>query len=481
MNIKKRLIYSNTLTIIIPLVISFIIAVAVLYISSIAFKQDINYENFKKLVSVKTELIHMSSSIAKQKTDIIEDTEYRDYLLQRFSQIQGHFIVIKNEGVAFSSNDISKIDLEKCLEASKSSILGDTITINNTPHFTQTAVIKFKDGTIGKVALFAPIKEKSDFIFSFIVLVTTVFILSFISINIFMSYLLSKRILKPVTLLKKATSEISSGNLNYEIIEDGDAEIKELCRDFEEMRLQLKDSVHEKMLYDDNRKMLVSSISHDLKTPITSIKGYVEGILDGVAATPEKVEEYLRTIYSKASQVDLMIDDLLLYSKLDLHQLPFNFERTNVIEYFEYCVFDCAEELHRYGIEIALENNLAESKFILIDRERMRRVITNIIDNSRKYMNREKGQIKIILRETNSSILAELRDNGSGISKTDVNQIFDRFYRANTARTGTDGSGLGLAIAKQIVEGHKGKIWAISHGSDGTSIIISLAKVEGVK
>ncbi|WP_163192365.1 sensor histidine kinase [Clostridium thermarum] len=481
MNIKRRLIYSNTLTIIIPLFISFVIAIAVINITSLAFKRDINYENFKELVSVKTELLHISSGIAKQKINIIENNEYKEYLLQRLSTIQGEFILTQNDSLVFSSGNITKIDLEKCLEASKSGFLSKSIKIKGRSQFIQVVEHKFKDGTTGKIILLAPINEKSDFLFNFILLVGGVFVLSFISINIFMAYLMSKRILKPVTLLKKAASEISSGNLNYEVIEDGDEEIKELCKDFEQMRLQLKDSVHEKMLYDDNRKMLVSSISHDLKTPITSIKGYVEGILDGVAATPEKINEYLKTIYSKASQVDLMIDDLLLYSKLDLHQLPFNFECTNIIQYFEYCISDCAEELRRSGIEITLENNLTNSKFVLIDRERMRRVITNIIDNSRKYMNKEKGQIKIILRETNSSILAEIRDNGSGISKDEVNQIFDRFYRANKARTGTDGSGLGLAIAKQIVEGHLGKIWAISHGNDGTSIIISLAKMEGVK
>ena len=242
------------------------------------------------------------------------------------------------------------------------------------------------------------------------------------------------------------------------------------------MRIQLKDSIRIKMKYDDNRKMLVSSISHDLKTPITSIKGYVEGILDGVANTPEKLERYLKTIYSKAEQIDVMIDDLLLYSKLDLNQLPFNYEKTDIVEYFNYCIHESAPELQKSNIKIDLKNDLKESNYVKLDRERMRRVIVNIIDNSRKYMDKTEGQITIMLRETNSSIIIELRDNGSGIDKNDINRIFDRFYRANLARTGTNGSGLGLAIAKQIVEGHKGKIWAVSHENEGTSIIISLAK-----
>ena len=105
------------------------------------------------------------------------------------------------------------------------------------------------------------------------------------------------------------------------------------------------------------------------------------------------------------------------------------------------------------------------------------RVILNIIDNSRKYMDKKQGEIVIMLRETNSSIIIEIRDNGSGIDKEDANKIFDRFYRADSSRSEAKGSGLGLAIAKQIVEGHKGTIWAVSHENQGTSILISLGKI----
>jgi signal transduction histidine kinase len=105
------------------------------------------------------------------------------------------------------------------------------------------------------------------------------------------------------------------------------------------------------------------------------------------------------------------------------------------------------------------------------------RVILNIIDNSRKYMNKKSGRISIILRETKTSIIIEIKDNGSGIGKDDINKIFNRFYRADSARSNARGSGLGLAIAKQIVEGHNGNIWANSNINEGTSIIISLAKL----
>lgn len=172
-----------------------------------------------------------------------------------------------------------------------------------------------------------------------------------------------------------------------------------------------------------------------------------------------------------------MIDDLLLYSKLDLNQIPFNFEKVDIVEYFNYCIYESEPELKKDNIKIWLNNELKTTNFVMMDRERLKRVILNIIGNSQKYMNKEQGEIVVNLRETTSNIIIEIRDNGAGIDNNDANKIFDRFYRTDKARSGAKGSGLGLSIAKQIVEGHNGRIWAISHGNKGTSIMISLCKI----
>jgi signal transduction histidine kinase len=285
--------------------------------------------------------------------------------------------------------------------------------------------------------------------------------------------------MSPINHLRKAATEISGGNLDFPIVEEGDQEIRELCRDLELMRLKLKDSIHTQLKYEENRKMLISSISHDLKTPVTSIKGYVEGIMDGIANTPEKEERYLKTIYTKAQLVDDMIEDLLLYAKLDLNQLPFDFERTEITEYLQDFVRENEPECSKNGIRISLQTELSQAYTIQLDQARFRRVLTNILDNSRKYIradSQKNGYIQISLRETLSSIIIELRDNGTGISEKDLPHIFDRFYRSDMSRGEIKGSGLGLAIAKQIVEGHNGRIWALTHAQEGTSILISLSK-----
>jgi len=282
---------------------------------------------------------------------------------------------------------------------------------------------------------------------------------------------------KPILRLKNAASEISCGNLAHEVVVEGHSEIKDLCQSFEQMRLKLKESVYTQAKFEDNRKMLISSISHDLKTPITSIKGYVEGILDGVANSPEKVEKYLKTIYSKAVQVDSMIDDLLFHSKLDLNQMPFNFERTDVFTFFRHCIEEVEPELEKANIKIELINMLPDYRFLYIDRAQIRRVVLNILDNSKKYMNKEEGKIEVTLREKDNNIIVQIKDNGAGIPKNDLPFIFDKFYRADTARSTKAGSGFGLAITKQIIEGHQGKIWSISKENEGTSILFSLKKL----
>lgn len=477
LNIKKRLILSNTITIVIPFVVTIVASFLFIFVCSTIFNKDVSYDNFKKFMFIKTELSNTKSAIWKQNSEDMEDPVYQKYLYQKLSNIDGELIILKNNIVIFTSKDVNKIDIEKCLLESKVKSQRKVVEIDTVDYIVEVAPLRFKDEALGSAILLAPIFEYAGILERFIIFSIGVFIITFIGVNIFMSYLFSKRIIKPLSLLKTAVGDISKGDLSLEIIEAGDQEIVDLCADFEKMRIQLKDAVSLKKKYDDNRTMLVSSISHDLKTPLTSIKGYVKGILDGVANTPEKAERYLKTVYSKAEGMDVMINDLLLYSKLDLSQLPFNFEKTDVIDYFNYCIHESAIELEKSNIKISLINDLKGSKYVKIDRERLMRVILNIIDNARKYMDKEIGEITILLRETNSSIIIEIRDNGCGIDKNDANKIFDRFYRADSARSEAKGSGLGLAIAKQIVEGHKGKIWAISHESKGTSILISFGKI----
>lgn len=292
---------------------------------------------------------------------------------------------------------------------------------------------------------------------------------------------LYREMVQPIHMLQKAAKEIKEGNLDFEVDTSDKGEIGDLCRDFEDMRKRLKDSSEEKVQFDAESKVLISNISHDLKTPVTTIKGYAEGILDGVASSPEKMEKYIRTIYNKANDMDRLIDELTLYSKIDTNRIPYTFAKINIAEYFRDCVEERSIELESRNIELGYFNYLDDDVIVIADAEQLRRVVNNIIGNSAKYMNKRKGIINIRLKDVGDFVQVEIEDNGKGIGAKDLPYIFDRFYRTDSARTSsTGGSGIGLSIVRKIIEDHGGKIWATSKEGIGTVMCFVLRKYQEV-
>ena len=250
------------------------------------------------------------------------------------------------------------------------------------------------------------------------------------------------------------------------------------------MRLRLKESAGEKIESEDNNRELITNISHDLKTPITAIKGYVEGIMDGVADSPEKMEKYIKTIYNKANDMDRLINELTIYSKIDTNRIPYTFLRLNVADYFNDCVEEVGVELESKGIELNYTNLVDSQTRIIADPEQLKRVINNIISNSVKYMDKEKEKsiIDIRILDEADAIKVEIEDNGRGIAAKDLPNIFDRFYRSDSSRNSSKGgSGIGLSIVKKIVEDHGGYIYATSKEGEGTCMHFIIRKYEEIK
>ena len=278
-----------------------------------------------------------------------------------------------------------------------------------------------------------------------------------------------------------AMQQIADGNLDYQlpVSENCDNEISEIYKNYEDMRLRLKESIEEKIEQEKQNKELISNISHDLKTPITAIKGYVEGIIDGVADTPEKQEKYIRTIYNKANDMDKLINELTTYSKFDNNRIPYNFHKLNVADYFRDCVEEVGLDLESKNITLNYSNIVDPDTMVIADPEQMKRVINNIIGNSVKYMDKtkEKGVIDIRILDQVDSIQVEIEDNGKGIAQKDLGNIFERFYRTDSSRnSSTGGSGIGLSIVKKIIEDHGGYIWATSKEGEGTCMHFVLRK-----
>ena len=290
-----------------------------------------------------------------------------------------------------------------------------------------------------------------------------------------------RSIATPLVKLKKATQNIKEGNLDFVLDVEGNDEFLELCQDFEEMRKRLKESAEEKIILDKENKELISNISHDLKTPITAVKGYVEGIMDGVADTPEKMDRYVKTIYNKTNEMDHLINELTFYSKIDTNRIPYTFSKLNVEDYFSDCAEEVGLELETRGIELVYANYVESGVQVIADGEQIRRVIHNLISNAIKYMDKPKGIIQIRIKDVGDFIQVEIEDNGKGIAAKDIVYIFDRFYRTDVSRNSSKGgSGIGLSIVKKILEDHGGKVWATSRLGIGTIMYFVLRKYQEV-
>ena len=285
----------------------------------------------------------------------------------------------------------------------------------------------------------------------------------------------------PLVKLRKATQNIKEGNLDFVLEVEGKDEFSQLCQDFEEMRKRLKESTEEKILMDKENKELISNISHDLKTPITAVKGYVEGIMDGVADTPEKMNRYVRTIYNKTNEMDHLINELTFYSKIDTNRIPYTFSKLNVEDYFSDCAEELGLEMETKGIELVYANYVEKDVQVIADGEQIRRVIHNIVSNAIKYMEKPKGIIQLRVKDVGDFIQVEIEDNGKGIAAKDLPYIFDRFYRTDVSRNSSKGgSGIGLSIVKKILEDHGGKVWATSRLGIGTIMYFVLRKYQEV-
>lgn len=288
--------------------------------------------------------------------------------------------------------------------------------------------------------------------------------------------ILTNDIIKPLRKLEEGAHQIREGNLDFELQSKSKNEIGRVITTFDKMRSELKLAIDKQIVIEENRKELISSITHDLKTPITAIKGHVEGILDGVADTPEKLQKYLGIIYRKSVDMDRLIDDLFLFSKLDLNRLPFEMKSVDLGPFLLDIINDLKMEWETDYQTITV-NLPKETMPVKMDLLQMRRVVMNILQNGIKYMDKETKHLDVTVENLESEVQIRISDNGIGIDASHLEHVFDRFYRVDESRSlETGGTGLGLAIAKQIVKQHQGRLEATSVVGEGTTMVITLKK-----
>lgn len=289
--------------------------------------------------------------------------------------------------------------------------------------------------------------------------------------------LMTKSIEKPIKELAGAAEFIRAGNLEFEVMGSEYDEIDMLCGNFDEMRKELIRAGEREKYMKQERSMLLANISHDLKTPITSIKGYIDGIRDGIADTPEKINRYLDTIYAKAQNIDDMVNNMSMFSKLELSRLTFNFQNGDINAFLHGFIEDYKLDFEKNGVSVT--DNISEEKaWVKIDYEKISRVFSNIIDNAVKYGSESNPRIEISTLTRDGGVYVYISDNGIGIDEKELKNVFEGFYRADSSRS-IKGSGLGLGIVRQIVEKHGGKVWLKSEGiGKGTTAVVYLPTIK---
>ena len=409
---------------------------------------------------------------------MMEDSEYLDGICDELSKLSSTIVVRKGDALYYAGNEHMAEAiwdrLPPCgyLEPGYNS----SLYYEDLEEYVRQLDFTFQDGVKGSVFIVVRVntgisrKLKTDLLIAMIlIMLITAFLVTVWN---------KKGLLDPMTELSRGLTQISEGNFEHVIEMKGvSGEVGDLLRNYEDMRKRLRENEVESAEQERKNRELVSNISHDLKTPITSIKGYVEGILDGVASTPEKQEKYLKTIYNKAVDMDKLINELTLYSRVENDSIPYNFLKLNVSDYFKDCFEEVGLDMETRGIVFNYKNSIPADTLIMADPEQLRKVINNIIGNSVKYMDKEYKTISIRVSENEDDIIVEIEDNGKGIAAADIPRVFERFYRADAARTTSQGgSGIGLSIVKKIIGDHGGYIWVTSREGEGTCMHFAIKK-----
>lgn len=418
--------------------------------------------------------------------DVLIDATYLAKL-NRDLEEHASYLIIKADGIiTFIGDSQSYNDLDKtALDVKEGLNYSDEFSTyigGDNPILLKCTEFQFEGGDPGYIYIITDltktIPESTMFIeFSLLLVFTTIIVTAF-----WVMFIIGRRYVKPLQKLEKILIKIAQGNYEESVKVGGTSEIKNIGYTVEAIKESLQ---NQKQLYIDQEQEMrevLSNISHDLKTPITSIKGYGEALRDGVADNEEKRMKYRKIIVQKANEMDKLLNELSLYSKVHMKHMLYDFQYLNVKDYFDDCIEEFESDLEQKGIRLVYANYVSDDTMIWADPAQLSRVKHNIINNSVKYMDKRKGVIIISVAEVNNTVEIKFEDNGAGIEHEELVHVFDRFYRTDKSRnSNTGGSGIGLSIAKDIIDEHKGKIWATSKEGVGTIMHINLPKITGDK
>lgn len=472
MTIKKRLTQSNVIMIIVPVLItSLIIAccacgvyIALRNRSGIAFEES---GDFRKTVSVASDEFHEmfehGSESIKLRVSSLADIINKESMLLVVYEDGSEFYRSGNILLQNGSAEESALQL-----GNNSFISTDSVQLY---HYETVSDGRQYDMYIYNSAFSGESNTlKYAGIISMIIIIAAI-VLSIFFTNRFLIKFVFKRIEEPLTLLADGVDEISRGNLDHRLEYNENDEFLPVCESFNDMADRLKKSVELAKKNEEDRKELLLDISHDLRTPLTAIQAYVEGLMDGVAQTPQMQRKYLETIKRKTVDIDRMVSSLLAYSKLDMEEFAPKMSRIELCDFLSGVIESVRDEYKKKGLNILISK--CENASIKGDADLLQRVTVNLLENSFKYKEKPSGNVLISIMSGGGKAVIRFEDDGPGVDDDKLDKIFDVFYRTDKARSNTGtGSGIGLAFVRKAVESMGGSVHAERSSLGGLAIII---------
>jgi signal transduction histidine kinase len=290
--------------------------------------------------------------------------------------------------------------------------------------------------------------------------------------GIAVSTLLGGRIAGAVDSLSAGAAAMARGDLAARVRADGVAELRALAESFNSMAAQLETAARDRAETERARRDLIAAVSHDLRTPLASLRALAEALDDGVVDDPEGVRRYLRLMTGETERLNMLIDDLFELARLESGALRLDRSPSPVQDLISEALERMTAQAGRKGLQLAGEV-VGDPPPVLIDGQQVTRVLLNLVQNAIRHTPAD-GSVTLRAQPAEDGVLVEVRDTGEGIGADDLPRVFDRFYRGDPARTREAGAGLGLAIARGIVEAHGGRIWVESEPGRGTRFAFTL-------
>ena len=306
-----------------------------------------------------------------------------------------------------------------------------------------------------------PVNEKHTILIIWISIILAVIIAGAI-----VKYFAQLLVVEPIEEINNAAKRLAKGDVQERVKVIGKNEIGELAESFNRMAQSIEQS-------DNIRKEFISNVSHELRSPITSIKGFIGGILDGVIPR-DKENYYLKIVYDEIDRLARLVNDLLDISAMEAGKFNLNISEFDINQTISLCILNLESKIQAKGLKVKAIFH-EERCFAIGDRDRILQVIINLLENAIKYSN-DNGEIEVNISTKGEKIYVSIFNSGKPISESDINHIWDRFYKGDKSRTNKVSTGLGLSIVRLILTQHNQDVWANNVDGKGIKFTFTLER-----